>query len=69
MEVKIGNNYKIEFCLICNSETTHRYYKRFGKAQKGKGKGRFKLKREVSYCLKCQFRKISKPEKRKRFKR
>jgi len=66
VEVKIGNKYIEEICYSCNSHSTHRVYRRFGKAQTGKGKGRFSLKRKVTYCLKCQNRII---EKRKRSKR
>jgi hypothetical protein len=65
VEVKIGNKYKEEFCSSCGQETTHRIYKRFGKAQRGKGKGRFRLRRQVTYCLSCQQRRIDKPERRK----
>jgi len=66
VEVKIGNKYTEEFCSLCNKQTVHRVFKRFGKSMKGKGKGRFRLKRIVTYCLKCQKRRIEKPEKTKK---
>ena len=66
MEVKIGNRYIKEHCSTCTQETIQRTYKRFGKSQGGKGMGRFRLKRQVTYCLSCQKRRIDKPEKRKK---
>jgi len=63
VEVRIGNRYIEEFCSLCKSQTIHRVYKRFGKAQQGKGKGKFSLKRQVIYCLICQKRRIEKPRK------
>ena len=66
MEVKIGNRYIKEFCSLCKKETTHRVYRRFGKSDQGKGKGRFRIRRIVTYCLKCGKRRIDKPNKRRR---
>lgn len=67
MEVKIGNRYLKEICTFCNEKTVHRVFKRFGKAKRGKGEGKFSLKRKVTYCLTCQKRRIEKSEKRKRY--
>jgi hypothetical protein len=61
----MGNRYELKICSSCKEETLHRVYKRFGKANKGKGKGKKGLKRIVSWCLECQKRTIENKRKRK----
>ncbi len=58
--------YVLEFCSRCSKEGWHRVFRRYGKAEKGRGKGKKGLRRIVTWCLVCQKRKIQKPEKRKR---
>jgi len=62
----MGRKYNFEFCSRCKIETWHRVFKRYGKAAKGRGKGRKGLRRIVTWCLTCQKRRIDNQRKKRR---